>query len=146
MVNGTQMTLDEFTQETFREQTVGASDSLAKTSVLPEGSEEFKRIAQDSFSELCILLDSSKKKRSLNGYSSRMLRICFQLMADGISPGFSVAWTRVGTMRSGRFSTVMNSEYHRTGRGASLSDILEDETDIKYYLSAEQINRIVWSA
>ena len=107
--------------------------------------EEFERIAQDSFSELCTLLGNSKKKRDLNGYSSRMLRICLALMVDGISPGFSVAWTRVGTMRSGRFSTLKISEFHRTGKGYSLSDILEDEVDEKYYLYQAQVEKILFA-
>ena len=145
MASGMQMTLGEYMQETFQEQTVGALDSPARTSPLPESSEEFKLIAQDSFSELCTLLGSSKKKRDLNGYSSRMLRICFQLMQDGTSPGFSVAWTRVGTMRNGKFSTLKNSEYHRTEKGYSLSDILEDEVDEKYYLSEEQTRKILFA-
>ena len=145
MVNGMQMTLDEYLPEISQSQIVGVSDSLARISALQESSEAFKLIAQDSFSELCTFLDSSKKKRDLNGYSSRMLRICFQLMQDGISPDFSVAWTRGGTMRNGKFSTLKNSEYHRTEKGYSLSDILENEVDEKYYLSEEQTKKILFA-
>ena len=40
MVNGTQVTLDEFMPETFQTQTAGASDSLVRTSVLQENSSD----------------------------------------------------------------------------------------------------------
>ena len=50
-----------------------------------------------------------------------------------------------GTMRNGKFSTLKNSEYHRTEKGYSLSDILEDEVDEKYYLSQAQVNKILFA-
>lgn len=96
MENGTQMTLEEFMSEIFQEQIVGVSDSLVKTSPLTDRTLDLKGIALLYFSELCTLLDSSRKKKDLNGYSSRTLRICFQLMEVGTSPSFSVAWTRGG--------------------------------------------------
>ena len=91
-----QMTLSECMPEIFQEQIVGASDSHVRTSASAEGSSDLKEIAQACFSELCTLLDSSKKKRSLNGYSSRMLRTFLALTEDGISPDFSLNWTRGG--------------------------------------------------
>ena len=48
-------------------------------------------------------------------------------------------------MRNGKFSTLKNSEYHRTEKGYSLSDILEDEVDEKYYLSQAQVNKILFA-
>ena len=145
MVNGTQMTLDEFSQETYLIQTVGASDSHARTSASQVEVLGLKEIAQACFSELCTFLDSSQKKRNPSTYSLRMLRICLALMADGISPGFSLLWTKGGTMRSGRFSIPKNLEYHRTEKGYSLSDVLEDEVDEKYYLSQAQVNKILFA-
>ena len=48
-------------------------------------------------------------------------------------------------MRNGRFSTVKTSECLRTEREYSLSDILEDEVDEKYYLSEAQTRKILWA-
>ena len=143
MVNGTQMTLDEFSQETYLTQTVGASDSHARTSASAESKTDLEEAVHLCFSELCTLLDSSKKKRSLNGYSSRMLRTFLALTEDGISPDFSLSWTRQGTMQNGKFSTAKTSEYHRTEKGVSLSDILEAEVDEKYFLSEKATMRLL---
>lgn len=49
-----------------------------------------------------------------------------------------------GMMHSGRFSTLNTSEYRKTARGCSLSDILEAEVDEKYFLSQEQMEKIVF--
>ena len=143
MENGTQMTLDEFMPETSQKQTVGASDSLVRTSASQENSADLLATAQASFSELCTFLDSSKKKRDPLTYSLRMLKICCLLMEDGISPGFSLKWTRQGTMQSGRFSIPRTLEYRKTENAVSLSDILEDEVDETYFLSNHVTNRLL---
>ena len=108
MVNGTQVTLDEFMPEIFREQTAGASDSLVRTSASQESSLVLLATAQACFSELCTFLDSSKKKRDPLTYSLRMLKICLVLMEDGISPDFSLKW--IGGGYDAEWS-VLNSKY-----------------------------------
>ena len=145
MENGTQMTLGEFMPEIFQTQTVGASDSLVRTSQSQESSLDLLETARHSFSELCTFLDSSKKKRDPLTYSLRTLKICLVLMEDGISPDFSLKWIGGGTMRSGVFSTVNTSESHKTGNDVLLSDILEVEVPQKYFLSKEQTERIVFT-
>lgn len=96
MENGTQMTLEECVPMISQKQTVGASDSLAKISQLPESNLDFKETVQACFSELCTLSDSSKKKINPLTFSLRTLRICLVLMEDGISPGCSLKWSRGG--------------------------------------------------
>ena len=145
MVNGTQMTLDEFFPEIFQEQTVGASDSPVRTSPSVENNSDLRETAQACFSELCTFLDNFQKKKNPLTCSLRTLKICCLLMADGISPGFSLRWIGGGTMRNGRFSTLNISECHRTGSAVLLSDILEDEVPKKYFLSKEQTERIVFT-
>lgn len=49
-----------------------------------------------------------------------------------------------GMMQNGRCSTPKISECHKTGKGASLSDILEGEVPQKYFLSKEQMEKIVF--
>ena len=150
--NGMQQTLTEYMPEIFPMQTAGASDSLVRISASPEGSSDLKEIARASFSELCIFLDSSKKKRDPNGYSSRMLRICFQLMGDGILPGFSVAWMRGGydaewqVLNSKDFGVPQNRERvfiigHLRGRGGR--EVLSfGSTDEEDTLRIKQIGRM----
>ena len=145
MVNGTQMTLEQLMPETSPRQIVGASDSHARTSVLPENRSDFTETVQACFSELCTFLDSKTKKRNPHTCSLRTLKICCLLMADGISPDFSLKWSRGGTMQNGMFSTVNTSECHKTGNGVLLSDILEVEVPQKYFLSKEQTERIVFA-
>lgn len=96
MENGTQMTLEECVPMISQKQTVGVSDSHAKTSQLPENNLDFKETVQACFSELCTLSDNSKKKINPLTFSLRTLRICLVLMEDGISPGCSLKWNRGG--------------------------------------------------
>lgn len=65
-------------------------------------------------------------------------------MEDRISPEFSLKWTNVGTMQSGRFLTPKTTESLRTVNAVSLSDILEEEPDKKYFLSKEQMEKMVF--
>lgn len=92
MVNGTQMTLDQWMPETSPTPIVGASVSPAKTSPLQESNSDLLETARHSFSELCTWLDNSKKKKDPLTCSLRTLKICLVLMEDGISPGFSLKW------------------------------------------------------
>ena len=47
-------------------------------------------------------------------------------------------------MQNGRLSILKTSECRKIGKGVSLSDILEDEVPKEYFLSAEQLKRIVF--
>lgn len=128
--NGTQMTLEECVPMIFRKQTVGVSDSHAKTSQLQENSLDFKETVQACFSELCTLSDSSKKKINPLTFSLRTLRICLVLMEDGISPDCSLKWSRGGydaewqVLNSKDFGVPQNRERcfivgHLRGRGSA---------------------------
>ena len=96
MENGTQMTLEECVPMISQKQTVGVSDSPAKTSQSQESNLDFKETVQACFSELCTLSDSSKKKINPLTFSLRTLKICLVLMEDGISPDCSLKWNRGG--------------------------------------------------
>ena len=58
MENGFQMTLDLLGQETSQEPIVGASDSLARTSVSPEKQSDSMEIAAVCFSQLLDLSET----------------------------------------------------------------------------------------
>lgn len=130
MENGTQMTLEECVPMISQKQTVGASDSHAKTSQSQENNLDFKETVQACFLELCTLSDSSKKKINPLTFSLRTLRICLVLMEDGISPGYSLKWSRGGydaewqVLNSKDFGVPQNRERcfivgHLRGRSSS---------------------------
>jgi len=143
MVSGTQMTLQELMQELFREPTVGASDSLARTSALPENSKDSRETEVLSFSELCNFLKVSRKQIDPNGCSLRMLRTLLAYTGDSILDGYSLKWHGGGTMRNGGLSTAKTMAFPKTGRECSLSDILEDSVDEKYFLSETATKRLM---
>ena len=62
----------------------------------------------------------------------------------GTSLSFSLSWMKLGTMQNGKFSTLKILECRKTGSGCLLSDILEDEVPEKYFLSREQVEKIVF--
>lgn len=143
MVNGTQMTLEQWMPDASPKLIAGASDSPVRTYPLPESSSDLLATARACFSELCTFLDNSKKKIDPTIYSSRTLKICCLLMEDGISPEFSLKWTGGAMMQNGKFSILKTSEFPKTEKGCLLSDILEEEVDEKYFLSEQVMNRLI---
>jgi site-specific DNA-cytosine methylase len=59
-------------------------------------------------------------------------------MEEELSEQSSALWRNWGTMQNGRCLTADILECHKTGKGCSLSDILEDEVDEKYFLSEKE--------
>ena len=55
----------------------------------------------------------------------------------------SQRWMNSGMMWNGKCLTVKISEYHKIGNVCSLSDILEDNVDERFFLSAEKVSRLV---
>ena len=114
--NGSQMTLEQFMPQIFRQQISGASDSHARISRSQESKPVFMETVQASFSELCTWLDKSKKTRNPLTCSLRTLKICLVLMEDGISPDFSLKWTGGGydaewqVLNSADFGVPQNRE------------------------------------
>ena len=106
----------------------------------------------DSLVRLFPLLDSEKDSESLvvrsslkslglqeikdhATYSWKMLRDCYQQTMDGASQKSSVAWMNWGMMSNGRCLTASTSESPRIVKESSLSAVLEDNVDKKYFLS-----------
>ncbi|ADG00867.1 hypothetical protein CBF_3282 [Clostridium botulinum F str. 230613] len=131
-------------QLSFQEQIVGASGSLAKISALPENREGSKESVQVCFSQLQDLMKIQKKKINPSTYLLRTLKTYLVLTEGLTSPDFSLKWTKSGMMQNGRLLTQEISEFHRTGKECSLLDILEKEVPEKYFLSQEQVNRLVF--
>lgn len=55
----------------------------------------------------------------------------------------SEQWMSWGTVWNGKCLTADTSESHRIERGSSLSDILEESVDEKYFLSQKTIDRLM---
>lgn len=142
MENGMQMTLDGFSPRTYRKQTAGVSDSPVRTLVSQENNWALTEQEAAYFSELCALCKTSKKKIDPHTYSLKTLKTYLALMGERTSLNFSLRWTKVGTMQSGKLSTLLITS-HKTEKEFSLSDILEGEVPQKYFLSKEQTEKIV---
>ena len=132
----------------YPEQTSGASDfrdnSRARTSASQESKKACKKVNEaDCFSRLCDCLPDYGKKIDLNGCSLKMLKIYLALETDLISRGCSLKWGGMGTLSNGSLSTQKTLAFPKTGKGCSLLDILETEVDEKYFLSDQQMERIL---
>lgn len=132
------MTSQNSNQRKSHMQMCGALDSHARIFPLQGNRED---CLEDEVGSITALLTSSKAKRKVidpHTYLLRTLRTCFQLMGDSILPPFSLKWMKQGMTSGGRYLTLKTSECPRAGRGYSLSQILEAEVDVKYYLSPER--------
>ena len=52
-------------------------------------------------------------------------------------------WQSWGILANGKCLTVKISECHNTGKGCSLSDILEESVDERYFLSQKTVKRLM---
>ena len=142
MGNGTQMTLEQWMSEVFPKQTVGRSEHRAKTLVSLENEQDLMGTEVASYEKFLDSWKNRKKKTDLNGLSMRMLRECFLATEDSTIYQSSLKWTDSGTISNGRILTV-NGSCHKTGSAYTLSDILEDTVQEKYFLSREQMEKVV---
>lgn len=75
--------------------------------------------------------------------SLRMLSIFCQAREAGILPPFCLTYGKRGMTLNGSVSTVRTSASPSTESGCTLLDILEESVDEKYFLSAEQTQRLL---
>lgn len=143
MENGMQMTLEMWMPEACPKQTVGASARHVRTSQWPESEQDWTETDQVLYGKFLDSWKNKKGKTDLNGLSMKMLRECFLQTEDSTIYQSSLKWTDLGTISNGRIST-QNGSSLKTGSAYTLSDILEDSVDEKYYLSREQTEKIVF--
>ena len=144
MENGTQMILNQSEPNNYQKQNVGDSERLAKISVLPDCVKDYPETDQALYEKFLDSWKNKKNKTDLNGLSMRMLRECFLQTEDSTICQSSLKWTDLGTISNGRIST-QNGSFHKTGSAYTLSDILEDSVEQKYFLSREQTEKIVFA-
>lgn len=111
-----------------------AEDFLASHSVLPAKGKDLKTLGVHCSSRL---LESQEPKR-LRIYSLKMLRDCYPTTTEELSRQLSARLMNWGMTLYGWCLTAETLEFLRVGRECSLSEILEDFPDQKYFLSEKQ--------
>lgn len=143
--NGTELISDKYGQMMFQGLTVGVSAHPVKILASQEngqGLTETEAALLERFSAFA----GKKGKISPNGLSMKMLRECCQATEALTSSQFSLKWENWGMISNGNCSTQRISEYRRTGSECTLSDILQPQAESKYFLSLEQMKKIVFTS
>ena len=116
-----QETLEQLSLEIYPQQKCTVSDFRARLLALLDA-EQVSTIQEGlSFLKLCGLLKSD----TLIYSSPKMSKDFSTTMKDEPSEQSSERWMNWGMMRNGKYVTANTSEYPRTGKECSLSDILE---------------------
>lgn len=143
MENGMRATSKELMQEIYQKPIAGVSERPAKISALPESEQDLTETDQALYEKFLDCWKNKKKKTDLNGLSMKMLRECFLLTEDSTIYQSSLSWTGLGTISNSRISILPGLSL-KIGNAYTLSDILEDSVDEKYFLSREQMEKIVF--
>lgn len=141
--NGSPKILSCSQQERFQELKFGLLDFLAQTYPCQENGQVLPESEVDSFLRLLVCSKARLPKISPESLSLRMLNICCQAREAGILPPFCLTYGKQGMTLNGSVSTVKTSESPSTGSECTLLDILEESVDEKYFLSAEQTQRLL---
>ena len=106
-------------------------------------------LGQDEAFKIQMELSSLKSQGSLpfsnlSIYSSRTSRGLLAMIKGIPLRQSSNRWMNWGMMSNGKCLTAKILEYHKTEKGATLSDILEEQVEDKYFLSLkqDQINQL----
>lgn len=103
-------------------------------------SEEASQILE----ELCSLTSpDSLRLKDLAYYSLKTLKGYSLTIKGALSPLSSVRLMSWGMTANGKCLTAKTSEFPRTESACSLSDILEEQPDPKYFLSDEAVTRLL---
>ncbi len=133
--NSTKEILEISEQSKFLSLTFLQQDFPAKVFPLPENVKVFRIEQGELFSSISA---GSLEIKDQATYSLRMLRDYFHTMEAEPLQLYSFYWMNLGMMQNGKSSTL-NIGCPKTGKG-SLSSVLEDEVDDRYYLSKKMID------
>jgi len=139
MENVTQETLLKSPQPTFQTMICSVADSLAKH--FQSQAKEGDSMTPEELSFLKSLGFSETSDPDI--FCLKMSKVYLVMTKEKLSRqylGFSPTW---GMSINGRFLTAKISESPKTGKECSLSDILEENPDRKYFLSEEAIRGIL---
>jgi len=135
----TKETSEQLTLLPYQTTNSSVQDSLARVSLLLGNEVDLK------------ILEAHSSLRYAESYGLKELRIYSLRMSEDSSPMIkgipfkpsSERWMNWGMTVNGRCLTAKTSESPRTGKGCSLSDILEDAPDQKYFLSENTLNGLM---
>ena len=128
--NSTKETSEKSSPVIYPTMTSSALASLVKVFPLRANVKVFKTSQGELFSSKS---SESYEIKDQNTYSLRMLRDYFLTTQAEPSQLYSFHWMNLGMMRNG-LSQTLSITYRKTGKG-SLSSVLEESVDEKYYLS-----------
>ena len=145
MANGTRKTSAPSTEIRYPRPISGASALRARISPSREIVPDLPENAVVSFEKYFGFLGRWKKQIDPNGCSTKMLRACLAHAQGSTTFPFSLRWRNWGMMSNGRFSTQRIGQFPKTVNGSILSDILETVVDRQFFLSRQQMEKIVLS-
>ena len=122
----------------YQNTTSSVRDFLARVSQLLESGEGLKTLEAHS----SLRYTESLGLRDLAIFSLKMSGDSYHTTWGKHLKSSSQAFLNLGMTANGRCLTARITESHRTGSGCSLSDILEDNPDQKYFLSERQTQHI----
>ena len=119
--------------------TLSPEDFLAKHLALLESEEDLKTQEVHSFLKSLASLGFSNPAI----YCSKTSKV-FSITPGGrLSQPSSIRWGNWGIGWNGRYLTAKISEYPKTENGCSLLDILEENPEEKYFLSQDQVDKLL---
>lgn len=143
MANGMPKIYDQLTLGTFLDVIATVSEPPVKILASREPAPGWGGTEVLSLEKYLELSGKSMKEIDPNGLSMKMLRECFQVTKDETISESSWKWTNWGTTSNGRFLT-QKITFHKTGKGYTLSDIIEPTVNKKYFLSKHQVEKILF--
>ena len=76
-------------------------------------------------------------------YYSKTLKAYYLMTVEKLSKPYLKHSPTLGIELNGRYLILKTSEFRRTGNECSLSDILEDQVDDKYFLSDSNVEKLI---
>ena len=134
-------TFEMFPLETFQTPTSSLEDSLVQLFRLQESELDSVWTTPEGRS-LLKCLGSLGIKKFHTSYL-RMSKVSSITTEDAPSKSSSKSWMAWGMTVNGNCLTAKISESHSIEKGFSLSEILEENPDQKYFLSEEQVERML---
>ena len=108
--------------------------------LLEKGQDSIQRIHEALYS---LKYAESHRLREPRIFSLRMSKDCSITTTEELLRSSSLVWTNWGMTSNGKCVTAKITEYPNTENGCSLSQILEDTPDQKYFLSDKQVSKMI---